>query len=309
MSIAIIFNNKDPKPWAAALQKKLPDVDIEVYPDITNNNDVDFALCWKPEKDVLAQFPNLKVVQSVGASAEHIIQTQQLSKDIILVRIVDIQLSIDMFEFILTAIMSYLKNIPLYFSEQKIKNWEQRPYKSISNTTICLFGLGEIGAYVAIQLSMLGFKVKGWSRTEKRIENVSCFYGEKGLEEALRSTDILVNLLPLTPQTENILSHKHLKLLNKRAYLINAGRGQHLVDEDLISLLDSEHLSGALLDVFRVEPLPEDHPFWSNQKISITPHVASLTNVNTASDIVVENYRKFRRKEKLDNVISLEKGY
>lgn len=309
MSIVIIFNHKNPKPWLTVLQKKLPDVVIEIYPEVKDNSQVVFALCWKPEKHVLAQFPNLKLVQSVGASAEHIIQTQNLAEDIILARIVDSQLSIDMFEFILMGAMGYLKNLPGYFSAKENKIWKQKPYQTISNTTICVLGLGKIGAYVAKELSKVGFIVKGWSNSEKRIDGVSSFYGENGLEEALRSTDVLVNLLPLTLETENILCLRNLKHLNTGAYLINVGRGQHLVDEDLIQLLDSEHLSGALLDVFRVEPLPDDHPFWLNEKILITPHVASLTNVDTASNIVVENYMKFQRNEKPDNVISLQQGY
>ncbi|MDZ7880546.1 MAG: glyoxylate/hydroxypyruvate reductase A [Saprospiraceae bacterium] len=309
MSIVIIFNNKDPKPWANILQQKLPDVNIDIYPNVKNKENVVFALCWKPEKGVLAQFPNLSVVQSVGASVDNVINGQQIGAHIAVTRIVDPQLTADMFEYLLTGIMNYLKNTNAYFLDKNHKIWQQKPYKTIPNTTVCVLGLGELGAYAATKLSALGFKTKGWSKSEKNLPNIACFHGKNGLKQALKGTDVLINLLPFTTETENILGLDNLKRLNKGGFLINVGRGQHLVDDDLIHLLENQHLSGALLDVFREEPLPENHPFWHNEKITITPHVASLTNVGTASNGVVENYRRFQRKEKLLNVVSVSKGY
>jgi glyoxylate/hydroxypyruvate reductase len=309
VSIVIVFNNKDPKPWAEVLQQKLPNVGIEIYPDVVDKAKIDFALCWKPAENVLAEFPNLKVAQSVGASADGIISTQIIKPTVTVTRIVDPQLTADMFEYVLTGIMNYLKNTANYFEDKQAKHWQQKSYKSISNTTICILGIGEIGAYVGNKLSSMGFSVKGWSRTEKQIKHIETFAGKDGLIHALQGSDVLVNLLPLTVETESILSAAILSLLNKNGYLINAGRGQHLVENDLLQLIKDKHIAGALLDVFNVEPLPHEHPFWTNKNITITPHVASITNVLTASDGVVENYNRLQQKENLINIVSIKNGY
>lgn len=309
MSIVICFTNKAPEPWKEVLQAKLKGVDIEIYPKVKDPQRVIFALCWKPEPKILAQFPNLKVVQSVGASVEHITQSQNLPAACFLTRIVDQQLSEDMFEYTLTGVMSHLKRFSEYYQDKKQKRWKQKPYKTINNTSIGILGLGSIGAHVATKFGQLGFKVKAWSRSEKHIENVSCFWGNNGLKSVLGSTDILINILPLTTETADILNLQNLEQLNKNGYLTNVGRGEHLVESDLLTLLENEHLSGALLDVFRTEPLPEQHPFWQHEKIKITPHIAAITNLGTASNIVVANYENLLKGEELLNVVSLKKGY
>ncbi|WP_299619272.1 glyoxylate/hydroxypyruvate reductase A [uncultured Tenacibaculum sp.] len=309
MSIVICFNNKDPKPWQEALQAKLPNATIEIYPNVTDPKAITFALCWKPESNILAKFPNVKVVQSVGASVEHIIQSQDLASDCVVTRIVDDRLSKDLFEFVLTGILSHIKRFADYQKAQKEKQWQQKPYKTIQNTSIGILGLGKIGTHVATKLAQVGFTVKAWSRSEKTLENVSCFHGNEGLINTLKNTDILINILPLTSAIENILNLKHLSQLNKNGYLINVGRGEHLVENDLLTLLNNQHLSGALLDVFRTEPLPEDHPFWKHENITITPHIAAITNIETASDIVVSNYKSLSNGKEFINVVSIQKGY
>ncbi len=309
MSIVICFNNKDPKPWQEALQAKLPNTTIEIYPNVTDPKAITFALCWKPESNILAQFPNVKVVQSVGASVEHIIQSQDLASDSVVTRIVDDRLSEDMFEFVLTGILSHIKRFVEYQKAQKEKQWQQKSYKTIQNTSIGILGLGKIGTHVATKLAKVGFTIKAWSKSEKTLENVSCFHGNEGLTDALKNTDVLINILPLTLATENILNLKHLSQLNKNGYLINVGRGEHLVENDLLTLLNNQHLSGALLDVFRTEPLPEDHPFWEHESITVTPHIAAITNIETASDIVVSNYKNLLNGQEFINVVSIQKGY
>lgn len=309
MSIVICFNNKDPKPWQKVLQSKLTEVKAEIYPNVTEPENVTFALCWKPEKNILSKFPNLKVVQSVGASVEHIIQSQNLSPNCVLTRIVDNQLSEDMFEYILTGIMSYLKKFTEYQFENNQKRWNPKPYKRINNTTIGILGLGKIGTHVSSKLANLGFKVKAWSKSKKSIKNVSCFYGNNNLSNVLLDTDVLINILPLTAETECILNLQNMKQLNKNGYIINVGRGEHLVDADLLTLLNKKHLSGALLDVFKTEPLPAEHRFWKHQKIKITPHIAAITNIDTASNIVISNYQNLIKGNELKNIVSLKKGY
>ena len=309
MSILIIFENKDSKPWEKALKDKLPNTSIEVYPNVKDSTAVDFVICWKPKARILEQFPNVKVIQSVGASIDHIINSQNISKNTVITRIIDKQLSSDMWEFLLAVVLSEIKNIPIYIAQQKATIWKQHQYQSIHNTTIAILGLGSIGGLVAENFADLGFKVKGWSTSKKEISTIQSFVGEHEFEEFLEKSNFLINLLPLTKETEGILNSKMLQKLTKGTFLINVGRGEHLIDEDLIQLIDDSHLSGALLDVFNEEPLPKNHPFWKHPKIQITPHVASLTNIKSAINQVTENYVRFINNQELLNTVSIKKGY
>jgi len=309
MSILIIFENKDSKPWEKALKDKLPNTSIEVYPNVKDSTAVDFVICWKPKARILEQFPNVKVIQSVGASIDHITNSQNISKNTVITRIIDKQLSSDMWEFLLAVVLSEIKNIPIYIAQQKATIWKQHQYQSIHNTTIAILGLGSIGGLVAENFTDLGFKVKGWSTSKKEISTIQSFVGEHEFEEFLEKSNFLINLLPLTKETEGILNSKMLQKLTKGTFLINVGRGEHLIDEDLIQLIDDSHLSGALLDVFNEEPLPKNHPFWKHPKIQITPHVASLTNIKSAINQVTENYVRFINNQELLNTVSIKKGY
>jgi glyoxylate/hydroxypyruvate reductase A len=309
MSIVLIFENKNVEPWKNALIEKLPNTVIEVYPNVKDNEGVDFVICWKPKKKIFEQFPNIKVIQSVGASVEHITNSQTINDDNIITRIVDEKLSNDMWEFLITIVLSELKNISSYFAQKSDRIWQQHPYKSINNTTVSILGLGSIGAYVAEKFAQIGFNVKGWSTSKKEILKVKSYSGENEFDTFLDNSDFLINLLPLTDKTKEILNKSVLQKLPKNAFLINVGRGEHLVDEDLMDLLNTSMLSGAFLDVFREEPLPKEHPFWNHSKIQITPHIASLTNVETAIDQITENYKRFLKKEELLNIVSLKKGY
>lgn len=309
MAIAIFFNNKDPFPWRDALQKRLPEATIEVYPTIKIPEAVEFALCWKADAGILTNFKNLKVLQSVGASVDHILNHQTIQSDWVISRMVDTQLSQDMFEYLLAGVMMHLKNFERYHSFQKEKHWEQLPYRSMADTRITILGLGAIGQVVAQKFATLGFEVAGWARSIKKIDMVQCVSTRKDLNSVLNRTDILVNLLPLTDETKYILNEHLLVQLPVGAYLINAGRGEHLVEEDLIKLLNAKHLSGALLDVFQTEPLPKEHPFWNHASIRISPHVASLTNVQSAADLAAENYRRFKNNQPLLHIVSPKNQY
>lgn len=309
MSIVIIFENKNPEPWEKALKKKLPNATIEVYPNVKNKEAVDFVICWKPIKNVFEQFPNIKIIQSVGASIEHITTSQTINNDSIITRIVDERLSNDMWEFLLTIVLLELKNAKTYIEQQAKNTWKQHNYKTIDETTISILGLGKIGGYVAEKFAQVDFNVKGWSNSKKQIPNVKSYNGESEFETFLNNSNFLINLLPLTDKTKGILNKNTFKKLPKGSFLINVGRGEHLIDADLMYALDNSTLSGAFLDVFINEPLPKEHPFWKHPKIQITPHVASLTNVETATKQIIENYRLFLKNEELINVVSLKKGY
>lgn len=309
MSIVLICNDKDPKPWAAGLRAAFPQTLVEIYPEVENKNTVRFALCWKPQPGELDHFPHLQVIQSLGAGVEHILQTHTLSPGQRLCRIVDPGLASDMWEFLLATVMVQLKRLRQYWQQQQDCAWRPLSYRTISEVRIGILGLGEIGSLVAQRFAQLGFAVSGWSASAKSIPGVKSFVGKEALSDCLAETDILINILPLTPQTTRLLNRSNLQQLPKGAYFINVGRGGHLVDVDLLALLQAEHLSGALLDVFHQEPLPEDHPFWTHPAIALTPHIASLTNVETAMAQIIENYRRLLSGQDLLNVVQKEKGY
>lgn len=309
MSIVLICNNKDPKPWATGLQKAFPNTSIEIYPEVKNPALVRFAVCWKPTPGVLDKFPDLEVVQSLGAGVEHILQTHTLSPPLRLTRIVDPGLANDMWEFVLAVVMDRLKGLRQYLLQQQQQLWQQRAYHTFAQTRIGILGLGQIGSLVARQFAQLGFPVSGWSGSHKDIPGVKTYVGEAGLTSCLAESDILINILPLTSSTTGLLNSSTLRKLPQDAYLINVGRGAHLVDQDLLDLLDQGHLGGAFLDVFQQEPLPTDHPFWSHPKVSITPHIASLTNVETAMEQIIDNYRRLQSGVPLLHEVILDKGY
>lgn len=309
MSIAILTNYKDPKSWKKALQAKLPNVPIDIVGESEAAINAEFLVCWKPEKGQLKIFPQLKVIQSLGAGVDHIFDTNLVPVNRKVVRIVDPNLMIDMWEYTLAATMNYLKDFPIYAQQQNNEAWIQHKYKTIPTTTVSVMGLGKIGGYVAEQFAKLGFKVQGWSNSIKNIKGVKPFAGQSDLSEFLKNTDVLINILPLTAMTKGILNTTFLEKLPRGAHLINVGRGGHLIEVDLLPLIETGQLSGATLDVFQEEPLAPNHPFWAHPKVVVTPHIASLTNVASAVNQVVENYQRMVKGKDLLNEVSAKKGY
>ena len=309
MSIAILTNFKDATSWKIALQDKLPNTQIDIYGQTPSALNAPFLVCWKPNQGQLKEFVQLKVVQSLGAGVDHIFDTNTIADKVQVTRIIDARLTVDMWEYTLTATLNFLKDFPTYAEQQDKQQWQQHTYKTIPETTIGIMGLGKIGGYVAKRFAQTGFQVNGWSNSKKEIEGVQSFAGTSQLAAFLGQVDLLINILPLTKATRGILNQNLLAQLPQGAYLINVGRGGHLVENDLIPLIESGQLSGATLDVFAKEPLPKDHPFWHHPKIVVTPHIASLTNIESAVNQVVENYQRMMNNQPLLNIVSSDKGY
>lgn len=308
MSVAIIFNQKPIDDWFDKLAELLPETKVEIYPEIENPNDVEFIVTWKPHVGYVNEFPNLKVVQSVGAGIDHLLHTP-IPSTINITRIVDPALKHDMFEHVLTCVLTSIKNILPYYKAQLEKNWRPTSYKTIAETTVTILGLGEIGKDVATKFVNLSFTVKGWSNSSKNIEGVESFSGLNELENAISQTDFIINILPLTAQTEGILNEQFFKFCSDDTVLINVGRGGHLVENDLLTAIKNNKIKEAYLDVFIEEPLPENHPFWTNSQVYVTPHIASMTNANTALEQVADNYKRMKNEETLLNQVSMERGY
>ena len=308
MSVAILFSQKSSEEWQQKLSELLPETKVEVYPEIENPNDVEFIVTWKPHIGYVTDFPNLKVVQSIGAGIDHLLHTE-IPENIKVTRIVDPALKQDMYEHVLACIMASMKNLMQYQQFQFEKDWKPLTYRSINETTVTILGLGEIGLLVAEKLVALGFKVKGWSNSEKNSEGVESFAGENELGSPISNTDFIVNILPLTNETESILNTNFFNQCADNTVLINVGRGAHLIENDLEKAIEKGKIKEAYLDVFREEPLPENHLFWTNRQIFVTPHIASVTNATTALVQVADNYKNMLNNQPLLNEVSLKRGY
>jgi glyoxylate/hydroxypyruvate reductase A len=295
--------------WINALHSVDPELHVEVWPDIRDPEAVEFILSWSQPPHVLDQFPNLKCISSFGAGVEHLLGDATRPVGVPLVRLVDPDLKQSMAEYVMLGALEHFRRFPDYRRLQEHARWKKLKIPHISKIGIGIMGFGEIGEHVAVRLSDLGFGVHGFNRCRKRTGPIKVYTGRGKMGEFLERSDILVCLLPLTMETENILSEQLFDQLPPGAYLINAGRGGHLVEEDLLSALDSGQLSGALLDVFTEEPLPAGHPFWSHEKITITPHAASITNPGSAAAQVVQNYRRAIENKPLLNLVDIETGY
>jgi glyoxylate/hydroxypyruvate reductase A len=309
MAIVIIRQDHKIELWKNALLKANSSLKVYSYLDEHPKEDITMAVIWKHPKGSLANYPNLKCIASAGAGVDYIFEDENRPKNIPITRIVDPYLASDMSEHVLAVILAHLKNLNAYKIKQVQNKWEPMDYLRIKDVTIGILGLGEIGALTATDLTKYGFKVQGWSRSKKNIKGVHTFSGENELSAFLSNTNILVCLLPLTPATEGILNKKLLSQLPEKAYVINVARGGHMVDDDLIALLDSGHLSGACLDVYHAEPLPRSHVFWNHKKVHMTPHYASVSDTNSVIPQIVENYKRLNSGKKLNNLVDTDKGY
>jgi len=309
MAIVIIRQDRKIGSWKKALVAKAPDISIYSYLEEHPKEEITLACVWKQPADILKQYPNLKCIASFGAGVDFIFKDQSIPEHIPITRVVDPVLAGDMSEFVLALILSFLKNLNSYKTDQLKKAWYPREYKRISDITVGIMGMGALGEELAVDLIKNGFKVIGWATSPKEIPEAEVYAGNSEKNIFLSRSNILVCLLPLTQQTTGILNNKLFKELPKQSYVINVARGGHLVDEDLLEYINNGHLAGAGLDVFHEEPLPFEHPFWTHPKIQITPHVASVSDIESVIPQLLENYRKLTEGKPLNNTVNREKGY
>jgi len=297
--------------WRTEILRHRPDLEFRIHPDVGDPAEVLYALVWKPERGYLRTLPNLKAIFSLGAGVDHLFSDPELPEGVPVVRMIDPGLTERMTEYVLLHVLRYHRQVPQYEAFQREGVWRELPGTDARRTRVGIMGIGVLGGDAAAKLSGLNFDVAGWSRTRRELPGVRTFHGHgpDGLDAFLARTDILVCLLPLTPETEGVLNAELFRRLPQGAVLINAARGGHLVEEELIPALDSGQLSAATLDVFRREPLPADHPFWRHPAITITPHVASLTLPNTAAIPLVENIARIERGEPPLHTVDPAVGY
>jgi len=309
MSLLIcIPESMQPQFLCSALQSLDSRVKIEIGPENVHNQDeVEFAVVWKHPEGLLRNYPNLKAVSSYGHGADALLADKKLPLGVPLVRLTDVTMAKWMSEYLMTVVLLQRRQLLEYAKNPEFSEWGTAVRHS--GNYIGILGFGYLGQAAAKVFLLMGFKVGGWSRKKKQVEEVESFSGEKGFSAMLKQTDYLINLLPHTTETQDLLNTETLSQLKRGAYLINVGRGQSLVDEDLIALLDEGQLSGACLDVFRTEPLPENHPFRKHKNILITPHNSSATPAESVAPQILENYRRAVSGRQLLNKVDLEHGY
>jgi glyoxylate/hydroxypyruvate reductase A len=295
--------------WRAQIGRLMPDLEIRVWPEVGDPADIKYALVWRPEPGLLASLPNLELILSLGAGVDHILVDPLLPRHLPIVRLVDPYLTAAMGEYVALQVLRLHRQDLDYQEQQRARVWRELDQKNAADRPVGILGFGEIGQNAGRKLAALGFPVLGWSRRERSIAGFRTCAGAAGLPALLAESEILVCVLPLTAETEGILCARTFARLPRGAGLVNAGRGRHLVEEDLIPALDSGQLSAAALDVFREEPLPPGHPFWRHPRILATPHIAGITNPATAAAIVRDSIRAHAAGRSVPNRIDPAIGY
>ena len=301
---------EDMEVWSSGLQEAMPEIDIKVYPDEGDVNDIEYAVVWKHPRGILKKYPNLKAILSLGAGVDHIISDSELPKGLPIVRLVDKKLTHEMCLHSLHWVLHFHSNQYLYRIQQQSREWIQQSSVQSEDRTIGIMGLGNIGKAIGDSLVNLDFKVIGWgARPKNSTGEIEYYYGHEQLSEFLSQTDILINILPLTENTKNILTKNELKLLPKGSFIINIGRGGIINENDLLSFLNSGHINAAALDVFAQEPLPENNSLWGHSSVYITPHIAGQSNPGSAAKTIAENIRLIEKGESPYPIYSLNSGY
>jgi glyoxylate/hydroxypyruvate reductase A len=307
--ITVCLTDNRPDPWIEGLRAALPEAEVENW--APGAAPADHAVVWAPPQQFLDEQPGLRGLFNIGAGVDALLKLQ-VSPQTQVVRLDDAGMSVQMAEYVCHALIRHFREFDAYEAEARAGRWSYRKPRERKDFAVGVMGLGVLGERVAKAVAQFEFPVNGWSRSPKRIHGVGCFAGAAGFDDFLGASRVLVNLLPLTPETRGILNRDTLSKLNAGrpgGYLINVARGAHLVDDDLIPLLASGQLAGATLDVFNVEPLPAGHPFWSHPEITVTPHGSARTERDTSIAQIAEKIRAMERGEAVAGVVDAGRGY
>ncbi|MDR2333040.1 MAG: glyoxylate/hydroxypyruvate reductase A [Burkholderiaceae bacterium] len=306
MNITFYDRTSEGEPWVEELAEALPGARVSAWQP--GAPAADYAVVWKPPQQLLDEQPRLKGLFNVGAGVDAICRLN-LPQGVPLVRIDDGGMAVQMAEYVCHALIRHFREFDRCEADTRNGVWRQHETLSRRDFPVGIMGLGVLGERVARAVSLFEYPTLGWSRTPRSIDGVTCFSGEQGFGEFLGATRVLVNLLPLTPQTENIINRDTLSRLLPGAYVINVARGAHVVDEDLLAAIGSGHVAGATLDVFRTEPLPEDHPFWREPKISITPHTSARTLRADSIAQIAQKIMALEKGEPVAGIVDPAHGY
>jgi glyoxylate/hydroxypyruvate reductase A len=294
--------------WAELFHRDAPELDFRLWPDVGDPADAHYLATWQPPDQLAQRFPNLKLLFSTGAGVDQF-DLAALPPSVQLVRMVEPGIVQGMVEYVLHAVLDLHRDRPAYRRQQAQGLWQPLPVRTAAQCRVGVLGLGSLGQAVLRALQGLGFDCAGWSRSPRSIDGVQCFAGEAGRMDLLRRSDILVCLLPLTDATRGFLNSALFDALPRGAALVHVGRGPQLVGADLLRALDDGRLGEAVLDVTDPEPLPADDPLWRHPRVQITPHIASVTQPDTAVAVVLDNLRRFEAGLPLVGLVDRKKGY
>lgn len=310
MRIAFHCTDTRADPWLAGLRAALPEAIVEAWQPGRMRGDeaADHAVVWAPTQQFIDEQPRLRTLFNIGAGVDAVLRLR-LPPALSVVRLDDAGMAVQMAEYVTQAVIRHFRELDRYAESMARRDWVYRKPRERADFPVGVMGLGVLGARVARALQAFEFPVRGWSRSPRDLPGVRTYSGEAGLHAFLADTRVLVCLLPLTPDTADILNRDTLSRLRPGAYLINVARGQHLVEDDLIALLDSGHLAGATLDVFRTEPLPAGHPFWGDPRLTLTPHTSARTLREDSIAQIAGKIRALARGEPIAGVVDRARGY
>ena len=306
MKITFCCTGTEPEPWLAGLRAALPQARVELWQ--AGASPADYAVVWAPPQQFFDEQMQLKAVFVIGAGVDALLKLR-LPPNVSFVRLDDAGMAVQMAEYVCHAVIRHFRELDRYAEDISQGRWTFHKPRHRADFPVGIMGLGVLGQRVAQALTHFEFPVNGWSRTAKNLDSVHGFHGAQQFNAFLAASRILVNLLPLTSETINIMNRDTLSRLQPAGYVINVARGAHLVDDDLLVLLDSGQLAGATLDVFRTEPLPLAHPFWRHPRITITPHTSARTLRDTSIAQIAGKMAALERGEPVAGLVDVGRGY
>ncbi|WP_288381415.1 glyoxylate/hydroxypyruvate reductase A [uncultured Massilia sp.] len=297
------------EPWVREFAALMPQVETVAWKEGVALPPCDYAVVWSPTPALLDQLAHVRAIFLMGAGVDALLKLGDALPPVPIVRLGDAGMGVQMAEYVAHAVLRYYRHFDDYEEQARHGVWDPLPLTPKSEFAIGIMGLGRLGLPVVEAMRLFGFPVRGWSRTPKDIPGVECFHGADGLDAFLRGTRVLVCMLPLTPETANLLDRHNLGKLQQGAYLINVSRGAILAEPDLMTLIRSGHIAGATLDVFRHEPLPAPHPFWNEPRIAITPHISALTMRHDAVLQIRDKIAQLESGQPVDDIVDRDLGY
>jgi glyoxylate/hydroxypyruvate reductase A len=313
MSLLLAMSGWHIEDWRGRFKALLPEMPIVTLGEPFDRRAVHYVASWKHPPGSLTGLPNLAAIFSLGAGVDFLFADEKLPEAPI-ARVVDPDLTTRMSEYVVLHCLMYLRQQHRYMRQQQAKLWEDdRDQPAARALRVGIMGLGELGLDAAKKLKVIGFDVAGWSRSPKSVEGLATFSGEDGMRDLLARTDILVSLLPLTPDTRGLINAELLSGLAQDGrlgpFLINAGRGGLQVEADILAALDAGTLKGATLDVFETEPLPSDSPLWTHPLVTVTPHNAAMSEPEAIATLIAQQIRRLEAGEPLQHVVDPTRGY
>lgn len=309
MSILVFYSEFDSfEGWSALLAPHLPGITLCRADEVQDADSVHYALAWKPPHGFFTPYRNLKLLVNLGAGVDSLVGRDDLP-DIPIIRLSDPDMARMMAGYVLFAVLRYARDIPAFERAQREHRWHYLHPRLPASIRVGVLGLGELGSYAALELMRQGFDVRGWSRSQKALEGIVCSSGIASLDDFLSTTDILVVMLPLTPETQGLLNAERLARLPIGSSFINVSRGAIVDQAALTQALRNGQIAGATLDVFDREPLPSDDPLWAMENVLITPHLASVAIPASAARQVADNILRIARGEPVLNQVFPARGY